>query len=436
MKHKKHCVIQSPVCTTSGYGARSRDFIRAFIKKYDDDFNIELVATAWGGTSWSALSDEDEDILSRLSNRLKPFTNWGFQPDLFIQITVPNEFQNIGKVSVGVTAAIESTVCHPDIIAGINRMDLNLVSSEHAKTVLLNSGQVQKPVETLFEGYNSNIYKKLPNSHKNTPELELVMNEVGDFNFLFVGHWLKGEVGQDRKDIGMLVKVFYETFISSLPNKPGLILKTSCGGYSHMDHTETAKRLQQIKQYYLQAVKGNEQRLPKVHLLHGELTDSEMNELYNHNKVKAHVSFFKGEGFGRPLLEASVSGKPVIATDWSGPKDFLHPLYSIKLPFTLGKIHPSATDDKFLIEGGMWATVDYNVASKVLKDVYHNYSTKYRANAKKHTAYSQSKFTLDHMADLLKTRLDNYIEEMPTMFDISLPSEFNMPNLAEVERKD
>ncbi len=31
--------------------------------------------------------------------------------------------------------------------------------------------------------------------------------------------------------------------------------------------------------------------------------------MYNHPKVKAHVSFTHGEGFGRPLLEASISEK-------------------------------------------------------------------------------------------------------------------------------
>ena len=41
----------------------------------------------------------------------------------------------------------------------------------------------------------------------------------------------------------------------------------------------------------------------------------EMNEMYNHPKVKAHLTFTHGEGFGRPLLEASFSGKPIISTN-------------------------------------------------------------------------------------------------------------------------
>jgi hypothetical protein len=46
-----------------------------------------------------------------------------------------------------------------------------------------------------------------------------------------------------------------------------------------------------------------------VYLLHGEFTDEEMNSIYNHSKVKAMVSLTKGEGFGRPLLEFSLTQK-------------------------------------------------------------------------------------------------------------------------------
>ena len=64
--------------------------------------------------------------------------------------------------------------------------------------------------------------------------------------------------------------------------------------------------------------------LPNVYVVHGDFTDSQMNQLYNHPKVKAHVSFTHGEGFGLPIFEAAYSGMPVIAPDWSGHVDFLY----------------------------------------------------------------------------------------------------------------
>jgi glycosyltransferase involved in cell wall biosynthesis len=201
-------------------------------------------------------------------------------------------------------------------------MNLNLVSSEHAKKVFEDSKfekrnsqtqqvegviQLTSPVEVLFEGANLDIYKKLDIVEGEVVE---VINDLikEDFNFLFVGHWLQGELGQDRKDVGMLVKTFLETF-KNKKTKPGLILKTSAGNYSIMDRDSILEKIRAIEEQ----VGGN---LPSIYLLHGELSDKEVNILYNHPKIKAHISFTKGEGYGRPLLEASISAKPVIASGY------------------------------------------------------------------------------------------------------------------------
>ena len=88
-----------------------------------------------------------------------------------------------------------------------------------------------------------------------------------------------------------------------------------------------------------------------VYLLHGDLSQEEVNGLYNYPKIKAHISFTKGEGFGRPLLEASVSGKPVIASNWSGHVDFLK--HSILLGGKVEKVHPSAVN-QFVLKDSGW----------------------------------------------------------------------------------
>jgi hypothetical protein len=146
--------------------------------------------------------------------------------------------------------------------------------------------------------------KKLYNYINDIPE---------NFAYLFVGHWLQGELGHDRKNVGLLIKAFYEVF-KNKGNAPALILKTSCGKGSKMDKTEVLKRINIIR--------GSipSDKLPNVYLLHGDFTNSEINELYNHPKIKANVSATKGEGFGRPLLEFALTGKPTIATGWRKSK--------------------------------------------------------------------------------------------------------------------
>jgi ABC-type Fe3+/spermidine/putrescine transport system ATPase subunit len=90
-----------------------------------------------------------------------------------------------------------------------------------------------------------------------------------------------------------------------------------------------------------------------------DLTDEEMNEMYNHPKVKAHLTFTHGEGFGRPLLEASISQKPIIASNWSGHKDFLNKNNAVLLPGTMTKVSKSSFPDEMYVDEAHWFTVNY-----------------------------------------------------------------------------
>jgi glycosyltransferase involved in cell wall biosynthesis len=316
-------VFQAPVGTRSGYGERSRDLVRALIAL--DKYDIKIINTRWGSTPMNALSDKDEDIISRLlMQQLQQ------QPEIFMQVTVPNEFQKLGKFNIGVTAGIETTICDASWIEGCNKMDLILASSEHAKKVFesteyqridqntkQNIGHVKltTPVEVLFEGIRLDKFKKEYTSESNIENLFKDIKE--EFCFLFVGHWLPGAFGEDRKNVSGLIKTFYESF-KNKQNAPALILKTSGGALSVIDRNEMINRINQIK------ASVDSKVLPKVYLAYGDFTEEEMNDLYNHNKVKAHVSFTKGEGFGRPLIEAAITGKPIITSNWSGHVDFLN----------------------------------------------------------------------------------------------------------------
>ena len=420
--------ISCPIDTYSGYGARSRDIALAIIKS--DKYEVKILPQRWGATPFGFLQQDNPD------HKLMIDCIWNQpqlprQPDCWIQITVPNEFQPVGKFNIGMTAGIETTLCAPQWIDGINRMDITLVSSEHAKKVFRNSsfeeknnqtGQVirklsvEKPVEVLFEGLNTEIYKKLDSVEGEITEtLNDIVNE--EFNFLFVGHWLQGEVGQDRKDVGMLIKTFLETF-KNKKSRPGLILKTSAGNYSIMDRDSILDKIRMIEE----SVEGD---LPSIYLLHGELSDEEVNELYNHPKVKAHVTFTKGEGYGRPLIEASVSQKPVIAPNYSGHLDFLDTEMSTLLPGQITQIHPSSVVQDMLIPESGWFTIDYKVAAETLEDVYKNYK-KYIDGAKRQAYKSRTEFNLEEMGkqlvELLNSRIPKPVQlKLPTLKKIELP---------------
>jgi glycosyltransferase involved in cell wall biosynthesis len=416
-------VISCPADTYSGYGARSRDIVLPLIKS--GNYDVKIMPQRWGSTPWGFLQNENPDHKLIKDCFIQQMPK---QPDVWIQITVPNEFQAVGKFNIGITAGIETTVCAPQWIEGCNRMNLNLVSSEHAKKVFQDSRferrnqqtqqvegviELTAPVEVLFEGANLDIYKKLDTLSTDVKEVLDSINE--EFCYLFVGHWLQGETGQDRKDVGMLIKTFLETFKGKKP-RPALVLKTQSATPSVMDREEILDKIRRIQE----EVGGD---LPSVYLVHGELSDEEINELNNHPKVKAFVSFTKGEGYGRPLLEASITGKPVIASAYSGHLDFLDKELSIMLPGELKQIHGSAVVQDMLISESAWFTVNYERASKVLVDVYKNYN-KYVDNAKKQSYRSRTEFSLEKMGEKLLSILDSKVPK---------PVEFKLPQLKKIE---
>jgi glycosyltransferase involved in cell wall biosynthesis len=433
---KPFFVISCPIDCYSGYSARSRDIVKALIKS--DKYDIKIIPQRWGSTPFGFLNadnPEHKQILDCVWNQ----PQLPRQPDVWMQITVPNEFQPIGKFNIGVTAGIETTVCAPEWIDGLNRMDLTLVSSEHAKSVFTSAAfeqrdasqnnrvvrtiKLEKPIEVLFEGVDTNIYQKLDAVIES--EIYQILESIEeDFLFEFTGHWLQGAIGQDRKDVGMLIKTFLETF-KGKGKKPGLILKTSSATYSIMDREEILEKINQIRAHV------GDSDLPNIYLLHGELTDEEINELYNHPKVKAHVTFTKGEGYGRPLLEASVSQKPVIAPAYSGHLDFLDKEMSVLLPGQLTQIHQSAVVQNMLIPESSWFTVDYKKASEVLEDVYKN-PKKYVEGAKRQSYRSRTEFSLDKMSEKLIELIDIKIPK-PVALKLPQLKKIELPKLKKVE---
>ena len=367
-------VISCPIDTYSGYGARSRDFVKSLLAI--EEYNVKVISQRWGNTRFGYLKDHNE---TKLTSLIVPKID--AQPDIWIQCTVPNEFQKVGKFNIGLTAGIETTVCAPTWIEGCNRMDLVLVSSEHSKKVFLESVfdqkdksgkivrklQLEKPIEVLLEGADLTKYKPI----KSTFDLSSIKES---FCLLFVGHWLQGKLGEDRKNVGFMIKSFLETY-KNKKDAPALLLKTSTGTTSLLDQTKVLKKINDIRK----TVKG---KLPNIYLIHGDLPDSEVNNLYNHDKVKAMVSLTKGEGFGRPLLEFSLTNKPIIASAWSGQVDFLDPKFTMMIGGEIKQIDKTAAIKDVLIPESGWFQADAALVGKAYKDVVKNYK-KHLSNAKR-----------------------------------------------------
>ena len=420
---KKTYIISCPIDTYSGYGARSRDLVKSIIEL--DKYNVKILGQRWGSTPFGFIEDHPEWHFLK-EHLVQQITE---QPDIWSQITVPNEFNPIGKYNIGYTAGVETTLCSAPWIEGMNRMDLNIVSSEHSKNVFLSSKfdkmdqntkqkigviELNKPIEVLLEGANLDMYKPLKKDEFTELELFNDINSIPeDFAFLSVGHWMQGEMGEDRKNIAVTLRSFYETF-KNKKKQPALILKTSAVNSSYMDRREIMRRVNTVRN----SIVG---KLPNIYILHGSLSNEEMNELYNHPKVKAMVSHTRGEGFGRPLLEFSLVNKPIICSGWSGQLDFLQNDFTLLLQGGLTNIHQSAHQPDILIPESQWFQPHPQEIFRSYKEIIDNYKI-WMERAKRQGYFSRTNFSFKKM----KERIDEILSE-----NINIPEQttLNLPKL-------
>jgi len=425
---KPMLLLTAPVATRSGYGAHSRDIAKSLIDM--DLFDVRINSMRWGNTPMNALSANDEED-KKIIDRILTQQNTERQPEIHIQVSVPNEFSPIAKYNIGITAGIECTTPKPEWVEGMNRMNMNIVPSNFVKETFekvvfdkydeqnqqkLGEVRLTKPIEVLFEGVDTKVYGKTKEFSVDLVE-QMKMVEI-KWNFLFVGHWLQGDFGHDRKDLAMLIQTFLTTF-KGKNNAPGLILKTSQATFSVIDRNEILGKIKAIKE----RIQPNATDFPNIYLLHGDLEDEEINQLYNHPKVKAHITFTHGEGFGRPLLEASLSGKPIIAPAWSGHMDFLNKTQSILLNGVMTPVHKSSLPENMLVDGAQWFTVNYQNAARHMMYVFNN-SRKWKDLTRKLAMANSGKFSMNHMTKVFQDILERYLpkfEEAPQPVNLKLP---------------
>jgi hypothetical protein len=437
MNNKPLCVIQCPAYNRSGYGDLSTDIAKSILRY--DKYDLIINPMKWGGCPPKTIEDatateEDKALLSKFIKQ--PLTR---QPDLFIQISIPSEFQPVGKYNIGITAGIEVDKPSGEFVEGMNRMNLGIVTSTFVKKTFEDVNYTKqhqdgrqepfkctKPIETCFWGANTNIYKK---SDEKVQSVEDILSKIPEtFAFLFVGQWTHGGLYNDRKDIGNLIKTFCNAFKDKDKDKqPCLILKTSGINFSVSDRNDILKKIKEVRS----SVNG---KCPNVYLIHGELNDYEMNALFNHSKIKAHVSFTHGEGFGHPLLLASLSGKPVLASDWSGHLDFLNKDYAMLLDGDIKPIDPSSVN-QWLIKEGNWFYVNYIKAEEKMRNLFSYYGGKFLEKSEALSNENKEKFNLQSMDTRLHEILNKYVPEFAFEQKIILPKlkKIELPKLKNIK---
>ena len=334
---RKRVLLRAPVLTQSGYGVHARQIARWLLEKTNIELHIQPLQ--WGVTPWMLNPDSQRGLIrSIMEKTVEPRRG---EYDVSIQLQLPNEWDpGMAKVNVGVTAGVETDRCNPQWIQHCNAMTHVVVPSKHVVDTFRSTGNLTVPVSIIPEAYHDELAESSP-----TKVDEMTFST--SFNFLIVGQLTGNNPENDRKNVFYAIKWFCETFKDNAD--VGLIIKTNLGRNTALDRTNVFQLLKKL----LSEVRSG--LLPRVHLLHGDMSDSEMASLYRHRQVKALLAPTRGEGYGLPILEAAACGLPVITTGWSGHMDFMGKGKFIKLDHTMVDVHESRVDGSIFVKGARWA---------------------------------------------------------------------------------
>jgi len=329
-------LCRAPLLTLSGYGNHSRQVFRWLLDQKGIDLRCQVLN--WGITPWMINSDMEDGLIGEIMKRTAPINE---KFDVSVQLQLPNEWDpSLAKVNIGLSAFVETDKCNPQWLEACNNMSHVVVPSTFVKSTIERTGRVNTPISVVHECFPDDILKSLD---------PLDIDVQTDFNFLMFGQITGNNPENDRKNTFYTIKWLCELFRND--PKVGIIIKTNHGSNCTLDRKHTENMLRQLLKEVRQGP------FPRFHLLHGEMTTSEVASLYKNEKIKALITATRGEGFGLPILEAAASDVPVIATNWSGHLDFMNLGKFVKLENQLTDVHQSKIDGTIFVPGMKWASV-------------------------------------------------------------------------------
>ena len=404
----KKILLKGPILSQSGYGEQTRFAFRSLMQsgKYD----VYIHAINWGNTSWLWRDDTERRLIDELIKKTVAYNHTKQPYDISIQVTIPDEFERIAKYNIGYTAGIETDRVSLKWLDKANLMDRIIVVSSHSKRVFENTAVQFKvsdnsPIqETSLVTPIDVVNFPYEDKPKETTQL---LDDFSDsvknkFNFLLVAQQ------SPRKNILHTLNWFLEEFEDD-PDV-GIVLKMNCGNNSTLDLNRTEELLNSL-------LRTKPDKKCKVYLLHGQLSDYEMQKLYRHPKINCLLSLTHGEGFGLPIFEAACNDLPIVTTGWSGQCDFLYHMegnkikeYFTPVDFKIAPIQPEAVWGDILVKESQWCYPDPKSSKRAMRKVYKKYKQAERNSKKlskilreKHSFVNQSSMFVEAVDSLYTT---------------------------------
>ena len=394
-RRTRQVIVRGPALSRSGYGEHCRFLLRS-LRAYEDYFDIHLINTPWGRTNWLHEDNEEREWIDGIINKTLIYhqqTDGKPNYDISLQVTIPNEWEKMAHIDIGVTAGIETTMVAPAWIEKSQIVNKIITISNHSKHVFERTKYDAKNEQTGEVFQNVGCTAPIEVVHypvKTTEPAEIDIEFETDFNFLAVAQW------GPRKNLENTIKWFVEEFIDQ---EVGLVVKTSIMRNNVTDRSYTKKKLEDL-------LKAYPNKKCKVYLVHGNMSEEEMTALYRHPKIKSLVTLSHGEGFGLPIFEAAYNALPVIAPEWSGHCDFMtmeikdkkgklkkRPMFAT-VNYSLAKIQKEARWEGVLHPDSSWAFAEQGSYKMRLREVYKDYS-RFKSQAFKLEAHIKANYQQD-----------------------------------------
>jgi glycosyltransferase involved in cell wall biosynthesis len=314
--------LKSHLVLPTGYGEHARNFAGALVRS---GFQVDLYNDVEGRLEYPGLAELRQ---IEKPNPLAPLIYVCFHHNLYV---IPG-----GQLAV-VRTMFETDRLHPRWKQKVDRADAVWVPSQFNADTFSRSGisadklfVVRDPLDTEMVFSPGYVFKNRKR-----------------FKFLSI---FNGIIWY-RKGADVLLQAYFRAF--SAKDDVCLVVKTD-------------KSLEQLL-----ALAGLRQGAldPEVEVIRERLSDKEMLSLYS--GTDAYVLPSRGEGIGRPYLYAMLKGMPVIATGWSGNREFMNPDNSFLVNYRLKKI-PGDLDKMVypLNEGYCYAEPDADHAAELMRRVY------------------------------------------------------------------
>ncbi len=410
---KKKILLKGPVLTRSGYGEQARFALRA-LRSREDLYDIYIQPLQWGRTSWLSEQSEERKFIDSQISKTIGFIQQGGKFDMSLQVTIPNEFENLATKNIGYTAGIETTVVSPEWLQKVNEIvDSVIVVSSFSTNAFKEtrySGEINGMPANLVLEKPIDYVNYAVKDYENTEPLNLNLDY--DINFLSVAQW------GPRKNMDAAVKWFIEEFHDE---EVGLIIKTNMSKNCIMDRELLFDKLKgDMKNLY-------PNKKCKLYLLHGDMTEEEMHALYKSPKIKACVSFPHGEGFGLPLFEAAYSGLPIVCTGWSGQLDFLvdeegnERFYNVA--FDIAKVPEHTLWEGVIVKDAMWSNPREQSAREQMRRCYNDIVENKTSYATEYAEQLKQRFSPEKM-----------YEKFVNLIETQAPSECVVNDMDEIEK--